>query len=117
MQSPRDTASFDRDALLANVDNDLTLLSEMAELLVEDTPRLLTKLRDGLSDEDPEAMWKVAHAIKGAVSNFAAGPARSLAEAIEIQGRSGALAGIGSRVQELEQEMERLLRDLREFVD
>jgi HPt (histidine-containing phosphotransfer) domain-containing protein len=118
-----DPASFDREAVLANVDNDLNLLRELADLLVEDTPRLLEAIRNGLEDEDLAAIWNGAHAIKGAVANFGARPAQALAEAIEQLARSHEAEGTPADLPELErylarleEELDRLFDDLQEFV-
>jgi HPt (histidine-containing phosphotransfer) domain-containing protein len=114
---PLDDPSFDAEAVLIHVDNDRDLLRELAELLCEDAPNTMDRIREAAENEDAEALWQAAHALKGAVANFAALGARDLAQTLERKGREGDLDGAPGLVQRLEVELERLFQDLRSFVD
>lgn len=109
--------SFDSEAVLVHVDQDRTLLRELSELLFEDAPRILDRIREAIGDEDADGLWQSAHALKGAVSNFAAEDARELALRLEQLGRLGDLQGAARGVDALAEAVDRLFVDLRAFLD
>ncbi len=108
--------TFDQVALLAHVDGDIELLGEIIELFRQDTPRTLLRLREALDDEEGEAVWQQAHALKGAVANFAASSAHELALHIENAGRAGDLGTAARHTEALAIEIEALLTDLDRWV-
>jgi HPt (histidine-containing phosphotransfer) domain-containing protein len=114
---PLDNPSFDTEAVLIHVDHDRGLLRELAELLCEDAPNTMDRIREAAENDDAEALWQAAHALKGAVANFAALSARDLAQTLERKGREGDLDGARELVERLDGELERLFQDLRSFVD
>jgi signal transduction histidine kinase/CheY-like chemotaxis protein len=63
---------FDLAAALQRVDGDVELLSELAEIFVEDCPELIRKLGEAFDADDIEAVAATAHALKGSVGNFGA---------------------------------------------
>ena len=65
-------AVFDRARSLAMVENDASLLGEMAALFLEDSPKMLDAVRQALELGDLPALAGTAHALKGSVGNFAA---------------------------------------------
>ncbi len=108
--------SFDSEAILVHVDHDRTLLRELSELLFEDAPRTLDRIREAINENDADALWQSAHALKGAVSNFAAESARDLALEIELLGREGDIHGAALRLDALAAELDRLFADLQAFL-
>ena len=101
---------------MVHVDHDRTLLRELSELLFEDAPRILDRIREAISDEDADALWQSAHALKGAVSNFAADDARDQALGLEQLGRLGDIQGAARGVDALAEAVDRLFADLRAFL-
>ncbi len=105
-------AAFNRDQLMAQVDNDIDLLAELVALLRRDTPRLLEHIRQGIATDDPEMTRRAAHALKGAIANFAAPDAYDAARRLETLGWERNLGDMSAAAGDLEREIERLLREL-----
>ncbi len=101
------TQVIDSVELLARVDNDSELLAELYGMFCADYPKQLEALRDALLHQDARAVERGAHALKGALANFAAESARHLAAQIEALGRAGKLASVQQLIGELEQEIHR----------
>jgi len=108
--------SFDRVRLLQLVDGDKALLSEIVGLFFEDAPMWLDAVRDAGAVADGELLRSSAHALKGALSNFAADRATSIASTLEEKGRAEELEGVRELIADLELEMVVLSRDLRILV-
>ena len=93
---------------MARLDDDRELLRELVEIYVEEEPELLGQIREALAVGDTDAVRRSAHSLKGAVSNFAAAPARVLAEALEFAGRDGDLDRARGALAALEPELARV---------
>jgi two-component system sensor histidine kinase BarA len=65
-------------------------------------------LREALARGDAAAAERVAHKLKGAVSNFAAPAAAAVAGQVEKYARAGDLSRVRKAVRGLERELERL---------
>ena len=107
---------FDKQELLEEIDEDWEFLRETVDMLREDGPKLIGKMRAGVNDSDSEAIWQNAHAVKSMVGNFAAAPAFDAAYTIEARGRAGELAGIDTDVDKLEREILRLISALDDLI-
>jgi CheY-like chemotaxis protein len=99
---------FDAASALASVDGDAGLLGELVKLFLEDLPDMLTSLRDAVTAGDAKAIDRVAHKLKGSVSNFAARPSFEAALKLEVLGRHGSLSETVPAYEELERQIERL---------
>ncbi len=104
--------SFDEQRLLDLVDGDFSLLRELSDLFFEDAPRWLEAIHEAALADDPEALQAAAHAVKGAVSHFAADRATALASDLESMGRNGDLSHAALPAGELRSELERLESDV-----
>ena len=82
---------YDFDTALARLEGDLELLAEVARSFIGEAPDLLSEIRHSISRRDPAALERTAHALKGAVCNFSAGPAFDGALGLEIMGKQGDL--------------------------
>ena len=80
---------FDHSAALQSVDGDEDLLRELAEVFLEDQPRLIAALREAVARGNPERLRRAAHALRGAVVNFAARDAIAAARASRPWGGTG----------------------------
>ncbi len=60
-------------------------------------------------------MRRAAHALKGAVANFAASEAQQAAQRLEDAIRAGDRTGIGPLVDRLENVVDTLVNELKEF--
>jgi len=96
------TPLLDRTLALSRVGGDVELLREIAELFIEDYPRVLDELRDAIAREDFKAIERTAHGIKGSVSNFGASAAVEAARTIEILGREHQIAEVKQVIHTLE---------------
>ena len=80
-------------------------MREVALLFVEDTPVLLAEIRAAIDRNDPPALERSAHRLKGSVSNFGAKLAQEAALRLELMGREGDVSNASERYQELEREL------------
>lgn len=97
---------------MRRVGGDLELLKELAALFLESCPERLPDLRTAVERGDSKALEQVAHALKGAVGNFAATAAFEAALRLEEMGRAGDLTGAEAALARMEMEMERLTEAL-----
>src|SRR5439155_3440802 len=68
-------SQLDRQAILARVEGDTALLSEVIDLFIADAPRLLAEIKESLRRNDSQALERAAHALKGSIGNFGAATA------------------------------------------
>ena len=108
--------AFDENALMDRVDGDLEFLEETTAMLEEDSPALLEQLRTAAAARDAENLIKAAHALKGMLANFCAEPAESAARKLETMGRQERLTDVDAATDQVQQETQRLLEALHEFL-
>jgi CheY-like chemotaxis protein len=78
--------------LLARLENDRELMRELLLIFKEEFPRHLQALRVAVDSSDGDKVASEAHALKGMLSNLAAGPAAGVAARLEQLGRSREVA-------------------------
>ncbi|MEQ1855698.1 MAG: response regulator [Longimicrobiales bacterium] len=93
---------FDREALMARVESDIDLLSTLVGVFKADRPKLMSDIEEALLAGDAVALADTAHTMKGALSVFGVEPARTLAEKLEMAGKSGRVDGVRGVYEELE---------------
>lgn len=98
--------------LLEIMDDDKDMLRHLVQVFVEDMPRQLERIKDGLDAKDPKAMGKAAHMYKGSVSNFAAALLTEMAQELEIKGREGDMSGCDTIYSKLEADSNNLRKEL-----
>jgi two-component system, sensor histidine kinase and response regulator len=108
--------SFDPAAVLKRVDGDRELLAEIAGLFFEDTPRLLSEVRNAITCADGKALERSAHTLKGSVGNFGARTAFDAAFNLEQMGRNGDFARADQVFGQLEQQITRLVSALENLI-
>ena len=81
-------AMIDLAELLARVENDRKLMRDLLLIFKEEFPRHLQALRDAVASMNGERVAAEAHALKGMLSNLAAGPAVGAAARLEQLGRN-----------------------------
>jgi len=113
---PELVSELDLQAALARVDGDRELLKEIAGLFLEECPASLEAVRAAVAAGDPKAVQHAAHSLKGAVSNFGEKAAHKAALRLEYMGRGRDLTGSAEALGELEEALERLCAELREFI-
>lgn len=106
---------FDLTEALARVDGDHELLTEMAELFLEESPRFVKEIQTAVERGDTQTLSYAAHTLKGSVGNFAATEAAEAARQLEQMGRKGDLAGADRELARLEAALARLAPALTEL--
>jgi len=106
---------FDAGAVLDSLGGDSELLREVAGIFLAQAPMHMEKIRAGISDQDPKALERAAHALKGSAANLLAQGVVVAASKLEEIGRAGSLAGSKEVLVSLEEELEKLETALGEF--
>jgi len=75
--------------LLARIENDSELLTELFALFHEDFPRLRDALRNAVHAGDPRQVEKAAHALKGMLASLSIEQGAALAAKVEAAARAG----------------------------
>jgi HPt (histidine-containing phosphotransfer) domain-containing protein len=105
--------AIDAEKLLARFDGNRKLLGSLIGTFQHDCPKMMARIRGGLSARDPRALAEAAHALKGSVGNFGPSSAFETAREIEKNGREGKLDGAWELYATLEDDLARLLPALR----
>ena len=98
----------DSEAFLDRLGGDEDLAKQLIELLLRDLPQLTGAVAKAVGERQAYALERSAHALKGAVANFAAAPAVAAAERLEVMGRKNDLQGCDEAQAKLQTEMHRL---------
>jgi signal transduction histidine kinase/CheY-like chemotaxis protein/HPt (histidine-containing phosphotransfer) domain-containing protein len=109
---PGQNAVFDLHAAMASVEGDYDLLSEVTQLFLQDLPHQLRTIKVGLENGDLPGVTRAAHTIKGAAATIGAHSLSSVARDMEQAARREDLAFVVSRLPDLRQEGESLVRVL-----
>jgi len=88
------------------VGGDMGLLRELVRIYNETRPGLVRNIDVAIEQQDPKKLRDAAHALKGAVSNFAAVPALQACAELERLGISGNLSSVASVRQDLARQLE-----------
>jgi two-component system, sensor histidine kinase and response regulator len=107
---------MDPAAALDRVGGDRDLLGQMAEQFLEECPRLMATLGEGLARHDAPRATAAAHDLKNWVGNFAAPPVFEALAALEELVRAGAPAGAEVAYSALEHDLGRLAEELARLV-
>ncbi len=84
---------------------DEDLLRKLCQIFLEESPKLLEKLRQAVRDADPEAVMRAAHSLKGELSYLGAGGASDAASQMEHLGHEKDLSRAPAVLQLLEREL------------
>jgi CheY-like chemotaxis protein/HPt (histidine-containing phosphotransfer) domain-containing protein len=93
---------------LARVGGDRGLLAKMVEVFVLEYPRLMAVLGAGVAANNPQAVCRAAHSLKGAAGNFGTTAVVEVLRELERMGREGDLSDAPAALAVLEQELARL---------
>jgi PAS domain S-box-containing protein len=83
---------FDQEEFSRRLMDDQDLMQQVAQNFVKDMPQQLDKLQQAVADKDMTVIAGLAHKIKGAAANVAAGHMSSLAMHMELAAKDGTLA-------------------------
>ncbi len=107
----RPRKSVDLEKFLERCMGDMTLLEKSLEAMERETCKQINALKDAISREDPTAVSKAAHSIKGMAATVCAETLTLLSAEIEKIGRSGDMARCKEKVAMLYIEVERCLQE------
>jgi signal transduction histidine kinase/DNA-binding response OmpR family regulator len=110
-ETPR--SSSDRGAL-ARVAADPAMLREIIAIFLEDCPKQVAAVREGLAAGDCGAVYRAAHTLKGAVGNFQAQEIVAQLQRLEARAREGDTATCVKIFDQIQVELDRLIASLTE---
>jgi len=110
------TLPVDFNTALQVVGGDIELLRDVIDLfLKEDCPRRLRELREGIEQQNAEAVRVGAHSIKGAALSFGGQAVGAVAQRLEQMGRKGDLTGADILLEELKVELDQFITTFSSF--
>ena len=118
--SPPSTPVLDPQVLLSLTemagDDADELLTELFDSYLEDVPQRLQSIESAVVEEDTEALYKAAHALKSLSATVGATHLAQLAEALEAIGRAGTVtAEVAALLEQLEPESKRVETALQQY--
>src|SRR5581483_339264 len=100
---------------LSRVGGDQELLTDLAKIFCEQSPKLLSAIDAAIADKNLGAMKRGAHSLRSAIATFAAQGASEVAAELENASRPEAFdsyrqtfAGLKSQVEQLQRDLEKL---------
>ncbi len=104
--------SYDHGMVMERVGGDETLMREIVNIFVEESPVLLNEIEGAINLKDAKKLERSAHSLKGSVSNFSAKKAYDVAYQLEKMGHQGKVDDAQKVFKNLEKEIETLTREL-----
>lgn len=108
---------FDREAALARVGDDESLLVELIKIFLDDYPSSLTAIEQAVQVGDAHLLERAAHTLKGAVANFGADEVVREAFELERAGRSKDMAHANDNLHRLCEVLKQLDAELRPIAE
>jgi HPt (histidine-containing phosphotransfer) domain-containing protein len=108
---------FDLTALLHMVEGDEELLCEMLAIFLNTYAHQLEVVRTALADEDPTALVKAAHRMKGSLSVLAVRELTDMAAELERLGKRGTLHGAKRLFESLEEGVQAFAAVAKEVIE
>ena len=112
----KSSSGLNQAALLEQLDGNLDLLAELATMLLQSYPPQLQQIKQALERQQIEQLQLAAHTLKGSMSVFPIDSANSLIKRIEQLARSNKLAELEPLIVELENEMDKVLPQLQQYL-
>ncbi len=114
VRQPENTC-WDSAEALVQVDKDAALLRDIVVLFLQESPKLLDRIRRAVANADPVELQRAAHALKGELGCLRATAAEVRALALENAGRLAQTGDAASLLAELEDQLRQLRPRLQEF--
>jgi PAS domain S-box-containing protein len=114
---PGPQAVIDWQAALETCGGDHALLRDIVEAFLEEHPRRIEEIRQGIENQDYELLHRAAHTVKGSMRYFSAQGVLERAQALELLGASRTVSGADDEFRGLKQELEKLLPHLVDYVN
>jgi CheY-like chemotaxis protein len=83
-------------------------MSQLIDLYIENTPKLLANMRQAVVQGDADLLARAAHTLKPSSAILGAIPLAALCEELEGMGRAGAMEGTSNKLERVEAEYERV---------
>ena len=96
---------WNRAEALGRLGGDEDLFRDLCRIFLEESPKLLRKLRQAVAEGDAGAVMRAAHSLKGEVGYLGAGEASQAARELEDMGRENKLAAAPETLILLEREI------------
>ncbi len=106
---------WDARKFLERIGNDESLLREVTDIFLEETPKLLARLHEAVASQAAEMVERTAHSLKGDLAYFGSAAADHARE-LETMGRAHDLAEASGRLAYLEAEVASLMAAVRRDV-
>ncbi|MDP3767106.1 MAG: response regulator, partial [Dehalococcoidia bacterium] len=87
-----------------------SIVGKVIQVYLTTTPQLLTTMRAGMAERDPEAVRQAAHSLKSASANLGAKGLAELCRALEGQAKAGGCPEPGAEIEALEVEFQQVQR-------
>ena len=109
---PRHNDVFNHGEMLNRLGDDLELVTELIELFLEESPKLLVDVQIAVQRRDAKAIERTAHRLKGSAGNFGMNATVKTAMRLEVLGRTGDLSDADATCQALCDELRQLQEEL-----
>lgn len=108
---------WNRSAALSFVGGDESLLNEMVAMFLVESPKLLSRLEQALSQRDESKVELAAHSLRGQLQYLGARDVAEAAEKVEAAGRARKIDGAEESVDELRRRLAILWAALSHIAD
>ena len=103
--APSGKLSWGKAEALERLGGDEELLRELCQIFLQESPKLLVRLRRAVVEGDGQAMVRAAHTLKGELGYLGAARASQAAQQLEDMGHDNHLSHAAATLDALEQEM------------
>ena len=110
-------AAWDYEQARARTAEDDVLLREIVKIFLEESPKLLEAIEEGIAAQDASGLGRAAHSLKGQIRCLAAPEALRAAEKLEESARQSDFTAAAAALAELDKAMDRLDSQLRTFCE
>ena len=108
------TECWNRNDALERIGGDQQLLRDLCQIFLEESPKLMVKLRQALAAGDCDGLMRAAHSLKGESSYLGAGRTPGC-PATQDMGRNQDLSHASNTLADLEREISSLHDELKDF--
>lgn len=106
--------SWNREAALGRIGGDEELLGELCHIFLEESPKLLQKLKQSVETGDVDGVMRAAHSLKGEASYLGADGTTQAARQLEEMGHNKDLSRASDTLATLEREVASLHLSLKD---
>ena len=116
-QAPAHPELWNPQQALEQADGDTHLLVDVLSIFLEESGKLMDRMRQAVEKGDSPGLEKAAHGLKGELGCIAAAPLLLRARALEEMGRARDLAKAPAILAELARDLKRLRPSLLQFIE